>query len=265
MRTIARAVATHGGAGQELKLPWRDLNKIVTLRTNELVMLAGAPGGGKSTLAVNLAMDMSVPVLYVAQDSPNSVLARLSAVGVGEQTSDTADLLADEDKRGALAARLADVRPTLIYNRGAVTFDQLEQKVFAMREWLGGNPPLILIDNLIDMIVEGSHPSETAFYSTILPRLKRLANTHDTSIVCLHHVTRSGPDSHGSGTVPIKMTDLLFAGEREARHVWGVYRDPDDTRLYVQVLKQQDGPADPNGDMRVGLRWHPQYGKLTSL
>ena len=251
-----------GGAGRRLPLPWAAVNDLVTLRTNELVMLAGAPGGGKSTLSVNLAMDLKVPVLYFAQDSPNSILSRMTAVGSETDTKKTAEWMATDLERIGLADRLEGVRPTLLINRGAITFEQFEQKAFAFREWLGVYPPVIIIDNLIDMIVEGSHPSEAAFYATVLPRLKQFANKNNCTIICLHHVKRS--DEKGTGTAGINMNDLLFAGEREARHVWGVYRSPQNDRLFLQILKQQDGVADAMGGLAVPLRWYPAMGRLAS-
>ncbi len=268
MRTLNRAVATLGGSGAKLTLPWHALNQLVTLRTNELVILAGAPGGGKSMVAVNMAMEMQYPILYFAQDSPNSILARMGAIATGRKTSEVASAFEDPEVRGRLAHRLeGHQNPMLIFNRGAVTIDQLEQKVHAMREWAGMYPPLVFIDNLIDMIVPGVTHTETTFYATILPQLKQMCNENDMTIIGLHHVTRGGGSetSHGTGTRPIKMNDLLFAGEREARHVWGVFHPAaDEHQLQLQILKQQDGPADPDGGLRVGLRWFPEHGRITS-
>lgn len=259
MRTLAKAVKTLGHGGKHLTLPYEGLEKLVTLRTNELVVLAGAPGGGKSMFAVNLAMDLEVPVLYFAQDSPNSILTRLSAIAGGMEMARVASGMETEDGREWLAERLANVRPTLIYNRDAVTLEDVERKIFAMREWLGINPPLIVIDNLLDMIVEGSNPSESAFYATALPRLKQLANKHDVTIMLLHHVKHG---ENETGTDPLKLSDLLFAGAREARHVWGIYRSIGNDFLYVQVLKQQDGNADAYGKLEAKLRWYPKFAKV---
>ena len=218
-------------------------------------------------VAVNMAMDMDVPILYCAQDSPNSILARMSAVGTGSKTSEMSMMFETQSQRDVLSERLAGKRPTLVFNRGALTFEQLEQRVWAMREWLGGYPPLVFIDNLIDMIVPGTPHTETAFYATVLPKLKQMCNEQDMTVIGLHHVTRGGGSetSHGTGTRAIKMNDLLFAGERESRHVWGVFHPPgDDHILNVQILKQQDGPADPNGGMIVPLRWFPEHGRIQS-
>lgn len=265
MQTLARAIRSPDAVGQRIHLPWLGLDRQVRLHTKELVVMAGAPGGGKSTLSVNLAMALDVPTLYFAQDSPASVLSRMAALAIGKETTVMHDMIASSEERAALAHRLEDVRPTLIFNRGAVTTERVRSSALALREWLGVAPPLVILDNLIDMVSPGSNPSETGFYAVILPELKQMANELNMCVVILHHVTKGGgKDAHGLGREGIKLRDLLFAGDREARHVWGVYNDGVDV-LKVQVLKQQDGPADPFGKMEVHLRWYPRLGKLATI
>ena len=267
MQTLTRAIRTPGAAGTRLPMPWVALNELVTVRTGELVTMAGAPGGGKSTVAVNLAMLVNYPVLYLAQDSPHSVLGRLAALGSGNATRDAARMINNEHQRDELADGLENTRPTLVINRGAVTLDQIEHKVYALREWLGKSPPLVIVDNLIDTIVPGTTHGDMSFYTTALPTLKQMAIEHDFTCILLHHVTRGGgrETSHARGTKGMSMNDLLFAGERESRHVWGVYHNEGSDEMYLQVLKQQDGRADPDGKLKIGLRWHPALGRLASM
>ena len=264
MQTLSRAIRSPDAVGKRIPLPWLGLNRLVRLHTKELVILAGAPGGGKSTLSVNLAMALDVPTLYFAQDSPASVISRMAALATGNETAAMHDAIASAEERVILAARLKDTRPTLVFHRGAVTTERVKDSALALTEWLGHAPPLVILDNLIDMVSPGSNPSETAFYATILPELKQMANELNMCIMVLHHVTRGGGNQHGRGHQPIALNDLLFAGEREARHVWGLYNDGVDT-IKLQVLKQQDGPADPDGGMEVALRWYPKLGKLATI
>lgn len=263
MRSLSRAVRDRDAIGTRLYLPWRNLNRVIRLHTKELVVLAGAPGGGKSLLAVNMAMGVDYPCLYFAQDSPASVLVRMASVALDMTHNEAHGMMSK--RREEMAEMMEDVRPTLVFERGAVTVDRVRESAEALTEWLGEAPPLIFIDNLIDMIVEGYTSSETGFYATALPKLKQMANELNTTVVLLHHVIRSGESrKEGRGRSGIKMSDLLFAGEREARHVWGVYNDGKDT-LHVQVLKQQDGPADPDGGMEERLRWYPKMNKVVML
>jgi RecA-family ATPase len=261
VKSIAQAVIGAEPVGAELPMPWPALNEVVTVRTGELIVVAGGPGGGKSTLAVNIAQQVEYPVLYIAQDQPASVLSRIVALELGHKTASVAARLNDPEQRGKVQAGLR-VRDTLILETGSVTSERVESCALALKEWLGQAPPLIIIDNLIDMTVEGHNFHEAGFYAEVLPQLKQISQRLPAAIMVLHHVTRSGDGKkHGLGNQPMKMSDLLYAGERTARHVWGCYTQ-DDTEMRVQILKNQEGPADPSGDMFIGLRWVPAYTKL---
>lgn len=238
------------------------MNDNISFRTRDLTILAGAPGGGKSTLAVNLAMKMDYPTLYLAQDSPASVLSRMSALVLQRTIPETARSI-NSDEKYELSRRLLTHRPTLVFERGAVTIEGIRHRMLALQEWLGEPPKLLFIDNLIDLIVEGTTHGDNSFYTKALPELKRLANEMNTAIIALHHVTRGGANSHASGREGISMNNLLYAGEREARHVWGVYNDGAGS-MSVQILKQQDGKADPDGGHEIKLEWHPRHGSLMS-
>ena len=262
MQTLDRAVLNKTAVGDRLILPYKAMNDKISFRTRDLTILAGAPGGGKSTLAVNLAMKMDYPTLYLAQDSPASVLSRMSALVTQDSIAATAKQISSADKQ-KVSEQLKDHRPTLIFERGAVTLDGIEERIEALAEWLGEPPKLLFIDNLIDLIVEGTTHGDNTFYTKALPYLKRLANTYNVAVIALHHVTRGSNNSHASGREGIEMNNLLYAGEREARHVWGVYNDGQGT-LMLQVLKQQDGPADPGGNLQVALKWFPELGTLMS-
>jgi KaiC/GvpD/RAD55 family RecA-like ATPase len=236
------------------------MRDLIQLRTKELVVVGGAPGSGKSMIGVNLAMMINEPVLYIAQDTAPSVISRMAAIATGRDVKSIAKLLHNDALRDHLVGEVSKVRDTLILHQGAVTLDMVDHLVDALTEWLGKAPPVVIIDNLIDLMVEGTNSAETAFYATALTHLKQLALNRDCAIILLHHVTRSSEnreDRHGEGQSPLRLTNLLYAGEREARHVWGVYNDGMES-LFLQVLKQQDGVADPSGGLRVRLGWHPQ-------
>ena len=211
---------------------------------------------------MNLAINMDYPTLYLAQDSPASVLSRMAALVTQNDISTTARLLTT-DERYVIADKLKDKRETLVIERGSVTVEGIENRVIALAEWLGEPPKVLYVDNLIDMIVEGTSHGDHSFYTRLLPALKRLANAYNMAIICLHHVTRSGNAGHASGREPMEMGNLLHAGEREARHVWGVYNNGED-QMNVQILKQQDGAADPDGGLEIPLNWHPRMGSLRS-
>jgi chloramphenicol 3-O-phosphotransferase len=269
VKTIAASLARDNVIGERVTLPWEALNRKLKLHTRELVLVAGAPAAGKSVFALNIVMSRELrdePVLYFAQDSVPSVLGRLTALALNEPIDLTMKRLRDPDQKPEVLEELQDVRPHLFIHAGAVTYEAMELRMQALSEVYGKAPKLVIIDNLIDTIVPGSHHQETGFYAQILNQLKQCALDLDSCIVALHHVTRRGGDRgdspHGLGTRKLKMTDSLHGGEREAEHVLGVFHSTNQDRMYIQILKQRDGVADPEGGVYTPLVWQPPMGRL---
>ena len=265
MQTLDRAVRVKGVVGQRLQLPWPSFANIVKLHTKEIAIVGGAPGSGKSLIAINLAMQVDYPVLYIAQDTPASVVARMVSIEKGWELEKSMRELHSGKSGDMLAGLMKEKHPNIIIERRPVTVTRVEEMLDALEEWHGESPPLVVVDNLIDMRVEGSTHADMSFFTKTLPELKFLANEKNTCIMLLHHVIRRGENSgSGRGTAPLTLNDLYFAGEREARLVLGVYNNGVDT-LHVQVLKQQDGAASADGNIAVDLRWTPRLARLEEM
>jgi hypothetical protein len=267
MRTILEAIKRPDAVGTEVVLPWPSLARLVKLRTKEMLVVGAAPGGGKSMLAVAWAVQNPDYTLYLAQDSPSSILARMLAYHTGIPIREVYSMFGDARGRRKLSLVAREITDRVVIEQGTVTVEGIRQRVNALREWIGRAPNLIVVDNLIDLDGDGATAAELSFYSRNLSDLKQLAIEEDTLVAVLHHVTRSKEDrddTHSQGRGRITLTNLLFAGEREARHVWGVYNDGDKT-VRVSVLKQQDGRADPAGNLEVSLAWKPETGRLESI
>ena len=252
-------------SGSPIKLPYPRLAKLTDLRTKEISVVAAAPGGGKSTLAVNLAVKMEGSCIYIVQDSPASVMARMASVMLHTPVQQAQRRLHERDP-GLVKDFLAHPRhDRLLITSGAHTVPLIEDKLTAFTEWEGKSPDLLILDNLVDTQSEKGGSAENVFYADVLLKLKQLAINHDTHIMVLHHVKKSGNDSERDmGREPMRLKDLLFAGDREARHVWGIYNNGSNV-MTVQVLKQQDGMADPLGHMRIPFSWDPAYARLVEL
>ena len=251
-----------GVVGKKLALPWPSLSSIVKMHTKEIVIVGGAPGSGKSLIAINLAMNVTYPVLYIAQDTPASVVARMVSITNGWDLDKSMIHLSAGTDSTEIAQRMREHHSNIVIERRPVSVERVEGMLNALEEWHGEAPPLVVIDNLIDMRVEGSTHADMSFFTKTLPELKFLANEKNTCIMLLHHVIRRGESNQaGRGTAPLTLNDLYFAGEREARLVLGVYNNGEDT-LHVQVLKQQDGRASADGNISVDLKWTPRMARL---
>ena len=264
MRTLAASLRDEHVVGEEIVLPWRRLNDALSLHTKELVIIAGAPSSGKSVVAANLAMQLSEPVLYLAQDSSPSVIARLTALATRRDIADVFATLRDEGAAQELADKMVDKRPLLAIQTGAQPVERVAVLCEAAAEWLGYEPPVIIIDNLKDLQVKGFHHQDSGFYATALPMLQQVAHDYNTCIIALHHVTRRA-GANGGVLLPTSspsLMDLLHAGEREAEHVLGIYHDHHKTKLNITILKQRDGEADSSGGLRVPMLWQPSQGRI---
>lgn len=265
MHSLARAARTGGLSGEKLRLPYPRLNKAVDLRTREISVVAAAPGGGKSTLAVNIAAKIDTSVLYIVQDTPASIMARFAAVMLNRPVNMTHRLLQIQDPTLLDELRDHPRSEELLITAGAHSISLIEEKIKAYEEWAGEAPKLIILDNLVDTKSDKGSAAENVFYADVLLRLKQLAIEKNCHFMVLHHVKRSGNDSERDmGRSPMRMKDLLFAGDRESRHVWGVYNNGKNV-ITLQILKQQDGAADPLGGHRIPYSWDPAYSTLTEI
>ena len=266
MKTIGQLLKEPSIVGEPIPMPWPNLDRELNLHTKELAIVAGAPGAGKSIYALNVAMSMNEPVLYMAMDSAPSVTARSIALALNADIAWVYEAMRDEDTITQLQKDLKDSNPNLFISTGAETVGGIQDRVVALTEVMGKAPKLIILDNLIDRYVDGHVHTDTGFYAAALNPLKQMAIEHDTCVMALHHVTRRGGDKgenpHGLGTRALRMTDLLYSGERESEHVLGVYHDVAKEKMFIQILKQRDGNADPEGGVRVPLKWEATKGKL---
>ena len=76
MRTLVRSVGRASIGGEPLPSCFKSFesSKIV-MRRSEVSMFAGAPGVGKSTLALALALKTNVPTLYISADTNAHTMA----------------------------------------------------------------------------------------------------------------------------------------------------------------------------------------------
>ena len=266
MKTIAQLLREPAVVGEPIRMPWRNLNDKLSLHTKELAIVAGAPGSGKSVYALNVVMALKEPVLYMAMDSAPSVTARAIALASKADIAWVYDAMRNPDSITELAGELQGANPNLFISTGAQSVGGINDRLVALTEIMGAAPKLVILDNLIDTMVEGHVHTDNGFYAAALNPLKQMAIKHNTCIMALHHVTRRGGENmsnpHGLGTRALRMTDLLYSGEREAEHVIGIYHNMTKDTLYVQVLKQRDGDADPEGGLRIPLAWQPTKGLL---
>ena len=261
MTALAQAIQSlNSGGGKKVDIPFRGLADLVNLKTGQLMVIAGAPGSGKSHFAANWAWRARTPVVYWAMDDSTTTLETLTALASGNKTSEVS-FEGDAKPYWVDYLRKKGKREDLIPLMSGRTVQALKDRLEAYEEWLMEVPPLVLVDNTYNLKVEDHNYMETGFYAEVLPEVLELAKEKGTCICLLHHVKRGDA---ALGTHPLKMSDLLFAGEKEAAHVWGIYHQEGKRQMFVQVLKQRNGKAEGNGGLSVRLDWTPEEGRLHS-
>ena len=105
MRTLVRSVGRASIGGEPLPSCFKsfEASKII-IRRAEVSMFAGAPGAGKSTLALAIALKTNVPTLYISADTNAHTMAmRLASMISGKNQSeiltwkDTLDIMGTLD------------------------------------------------------------------------------------------------------------------------------------------------------------------------
>jgi replicative DNA helicase len=166
-----------------------EANKII-IRRSEVSMFAGAPGAGKSTLALALALKTNVPTLYISADTNAHTMAmRLASMISGKSQSDVEQKLNTDV--GWTKAVLQKGSHIVWSFESSPTLEDIDEEVQAFEELWGCSPSLIVLDNLMDVATDGGE--EFASMRAIMKELKFLARDTNAAIVVLHHTSEAVP------------------------------------------------------------------------
>jgi hypothetical protein len=136
------------------------------------------------------------------------------------------------------------------------SLNDLDDEVTALEETLGDSPALIVVDNLMDINMDGGE--EFGAMRSALKELKYLARDTNAAVVVLHH-TKEGysgtpcqPRSAVQGMVNQLPALILTVGQQ-------------DGMLGVASVKNRYGKADPSGNSPVWLQFLPEYMFIADL
>jgi predicted ATP-dependent serine protease len=229
-------------------------NKII-FRRSEVSLIAGTPGAGKSTLALALALRMQAPTLYVSADTNAHTMAmRLYSMIEGVSQTDAEKIISEQPDLAK--EKLAQARHIYWSFDSSPSLSDLDDEVTALEETLGESPALIVVDNLMDINMDGGE--EFGAMRSALKELKYLARDTNAAVVVLHH-TKEGysgtpcqPRSAVQGMVNQLPALILTVGQQ-------------DGMLGVASVKNRYGKADPSGNNPVWLQFLPEYMFIADL
>jgi RecA-family ATPase len=210
-------------------------------------MVAGPPGAGKSTFALALAVHAKVPTLYISADTHSHTMSlRLLAMLTNKRQSEVEPLM--EMDRDWAAQMLKPADHIMWEFDSAPTLKDIEDAVLAARERLGQDVELIVLDNAVDVTLDGQ--DEWGGLRTLMKELKWWARETGAAVVVCHHTSEGVtgnpcPPRHALHGKVAQTPSLILT----------VY--PQLATMGVNAVKNRYGPADANGGSPVWLSYDP--------
>jgi replicative DNA helicase len=232
-----------------------DLDRMTSgLQPGDLVIIAGRPSMGKTSLAINMAehvaLEAGLPVGVFSMEMGASqlVMRMLGSVGRLDQHKVRTGRLADEDwhKLTEAVGRLNDA-PLHIDETPALNALELRARARRLHRQYG-KLGLIVVDYLQLMSASSQGENRATEISEISRSLKALAKELSVPVIALSQLNRSLEQRPNKRPV---MSDLRESGaiEQDADVILFIYRDevynpdsPDKGKAEVIIGKQRNGP-----------------------
>ncbi|QMT59602.1 MULTISPECIES: replicative DNA helicase [unclassified Legionella] len=258
------ALYHNGDAITGLATGLSDLDEMTSgLQPSDLIIVAGRPSMGKTTLVMNMAEHAAIksgkPVLVFSMEMPSDSLAMrmMSSLGRIDQHKIRTGKLDDDDwPRVTSAVHMLSEAPLFIDDTPALSPGEMRARARRLAKD-HGNLGLIVVDYLQLMKVPGfSADNRTAEISEISRSLKSLAKELQVPVIALSQLNRSLEQRSDKRPV---MSDLRESGaiEQDADLICFIYRDevynedsPDKGTAEIIVAKQRNGPI---GKVRVAF------------
>jgi len=223
------------------------------LQAGDLVIIAGRPSMGKTTLALNIAENAAigskVPTAIFSMEMPAQQLAfrMISSLGRVDQTHLRTGNFPDEDwSRINTAVQLMSDAPIFIDDTPSLSPTEIRARARRLHREHGLG--MIVIDYLQLMQVEGSKENRATEISEISRGLKALAKELEVPVIALSQLNRSVEQRTDKRPV---MSDLRESGaiEQDADLIVFIYREevynqdtPRKGIADIAIAKQRNGP-----------------------
>jgi replicative DNA helicase len=224
------------------------------LQRGELIIIAGRPSMGKTTLAINIAenaaLGTKVPAAIFSMEMSCEQLSfrMLSSIGRIPQTRLRTGKLHEEDwPRVDSAVAMMSEAPIYIDDSGALTPTEVRARARRLKREHGLG--LIVVDYLQLMQVSGTTENRATEISEISRSLKALAKELDVPVIALSQLNRGVEQRQDKRPV---MSDLRESGaiEQDADVIMFIYREevyeretPRKGIADIIIAKQRNGPT----------------------
>ena len=251
----------------------KDLDKfILGLNKGELILIAARPAMGKTSIALNIAMDVAknsdkTVAVFSLEMSREQLVSRLLAreASVPSQNMLTGQLSPDEWRRLASAAQMVSATDMRIDDNSMLTVADMNAQCRRL-----SNLGLVVIDYLQLMTSASGNnrggENRQQVVSDISRMLKIMAKELQVPVLCLSQLSRANEKREDKRPM---LSDLRESGaiEQDADIVMFLYRDDyyneDSEKRNIAeciIAKNRHGETG-----KVELAWSPQYTTFSSL
>lgn len=254
-----------GGSIVGLRTGFVDIDhKLAGLQNSDLIVIAGRPSMGKSTLAFNIAqnvaLDLGVPVAVFSMEMPSEqILNKLHSArgGINHDAIRSGNMEQDEWQR--LTKAMGEIKDAPIYLDDTPALTPHELKARARRLHKREGVGLVVVDYLQLMKVPGYEQNRRGEVEEVSRSLKALAKELRIPVVALSQLSRNLENRPNKRPV---MSDLRESGaiEQDADVIAFVYRDEvynNDSAekgvAEIKIAKQRNGPT---GTVRLVSQLH---------
>ncbi len=255
--TIDRLDALHQSPGQLTGIPtgFTDLDRLTAgLQPGDLIIVAGRPSMGKTTLAVNMAENAAIgrgvpaAVFSMEMSAEQLTMRMISSLGRVNQGHLRTGSFGEEDW-SRINGAISQLSSAPLYIDESPGLTPTEVRARARRLKREKNLGLIVVDYLQLMQVPGTKENRATEISEISRGLKALAKELKVPVIALSQLNRSVEQRTEKKPV---MSDLRESGaiEQDADVILLIYREevyePNTTRKGIAdiiIAKQRNGPT----------------------
>ncbi|HAT6958061.1 TPA: AAA family ATPase [Legionella pneumophila] len=221
----------------------------------DLIVIAGRPSMGKTTLAMNIVEHVAfqcgkAAIFFSLESTPETLALRfMSSIGrVNSHLLRTAQIEDEDWPRVTTAVQLLSEAPIYIDNVLGETISSICEKTHEISESCE-DIGIVVIDYIQLLCCSGSSPeNRTAELSAIIRQLKILAKELNATVIAISQLNRSLEQRYDKRPI---MSDLRDSGsiEDDADMICFIYRDeyynqdsPDSGTAELIVAKHRNGP-----------------------
>ncbi len=273
-QTIDRLDLLHQSPGEIRGVPsgFTQLDRKTTgFQAGDLIVIAGRPSMGKTTLAVNIAENAAIAkgvpsaIFSMEMSAEQLTLRLISSLGRVNQTHLRTGNFSEEDW-SRIQGALAQLSSAPIFVDESPALTPTEVRARARRLKREHNIGLIVVDYLQLMQVSGTKENRATEISEISRSLKALAKELQVPVIALSQLNRAVEQRTDKRPV---MSDLRESGaiEQDSDLILLIYRDevydPNTTRRGIAdiiIAKQRNGPIG-----EVQLTFLGEYTRFENL